>query len=368
MARVPRLVVRDRLLLVLLVLFVVLVVWAWPGWRGLVLAARPGVLVSLAGLMVAGRAVLDSGAPEWLVGRILGLGAPAWHVLFMVSVASGVLAAFYTNDASLFVSVPAVLLLVESSGSCIDASLAVSLVVAGANLGSSLTPVGNPQNILVAGDYGVGLAEFLGAMAPLVAAGYLVVALVSWLLAPECRVEAGLPAPRVEWRLLAAGLAGLAGVVWGLESGRLLAGGVIGLLLASIVYPGSLRGLSPQLLLVLGLFIVDFDLLGSMLPIAASASQSPVETYAYALILSQLAGNVPATAMLAGETPYWRALALGANAGGLIALWSSLANIIGLRLANNRVSPWRMQAYLLAIGIPTALAGALLASIPWPPR
>ncbi len=359
-AAFPRLLLRDRLLAVLTVLLLALALHGHVSPRLLAVHARPRVLLLLASLMAASNALLASGYPSLLLVKLLGRGVSVRVAALVLALTAGLLAALLTNDASLFLTMPTAMLLAKWAGGSVDPALIAALTAAGANIGSALTPIGNPQNMLIASVYHTGFTRFTLAMLPLTALGYAAIALVALLLAPPERIALQPPPPSTRPRSLAAGLAGLSLVLWGVETGHTLPAALLAMLATAALDPGSLAGISPRLLAVVGLFFVDFWLLSLELePLVGRAASSPIATYLYAVILSQAVSNVPAAAMLAGRTRYWQALAYGVNAGGVLLLWSSLANLIGLRLAGG-IDVKRYQAYTLAVGLAVALPAGVL--------
>ncbi len=360
--------VYDRLIVALALALAVLLASGRLSLGDLAVYLRPGVLASLAGLMAAGAAALDSGYPQALVARVLAAEAPAGLLLALAAVSGGLLASLLTNDASLFLTMPMLMALVGAS-SCLDPTLAAAVAAASANIGSALTPIGNPQNMLVASHYRVGFAGFTEALAPLALTGLAITALIAMLAAPNCRVRGELPRRTRRVRPLLAGAASLVLVTWGIDAGEPLLGGLLGLATAVALYPRSLRGVNLATLLTIGLLLADFQALSAMLgELTARAASSGLATYIHALLLSQAVSNVPAAAMLCGKTPHWEALAYGVDAGGNLAVWSSLANIIGYRLAaslsvKRRVSLRAYQAYILLMGTPTAVLGALYVKV-----
>ena len=72
-----------------------------------------------------------------------------------------------TNDVSLFLMLPLALALCEQVA--LPRLRVVTLVALAVNAGSTLSPVGNPQNLLLWRHAGVGMRHFVLAMAPVVA-------------------------------------------------------------------------------------------------------------------------------------------------------------------------------------------------------
>ncbi|MBQ8821079.1 MAG: anion permease, partial [Lachnospiraceae bacterium] len=76
---------------------------------------------------------------------------------------------FMTNDVALITFVPFTFIVLQMLGEDIEKRLMIPVVVfqtIAANLGSMLTPMGNPQNLYLYGKSGMGLGSFLGLMLP----------------------------------------------------------------------------------------------------------------------------------------------------------------------------------------------------------
>ncbi|MBQ2084342.1 MAG: anion permease, partial [Firmicutes bacterium] len=67
-----------------------------------------------------------------------------------------------TNDVALLTFVPFAVIVLGMSGRLQHLIRVVVLQTVAANLGSMLTPVGNPQNLYLYSYYGLGMGEFLG--------------------------------------------------------------------------------------------------------------------------------------------------------------------------------------------------------------
>ncbi|VFS10757.1 Inner membrane protein YbiR [Citrobacter koseri] len=76
-----------------------------------------------------------------------------------------------------------------------------------------------------------------------------------------------------------------------------------------------------------------------------------------ALGLSQFISNVPATILLLNYVPPTALLAWAVNIGGFGLLPGSLANLIALRMANDRRIWWRFHWYSLPMLLWAALVG-----------
>ena len=173
---------EDYLLLALVVGLVPLLWAASPSLSELAGLVHWQTLTALTGFLVLSRGLEDSGALArcgvWLMGRFRTERSLALALV----VFSWLLAAVVTNDVALFIVVPLTVALaavvpVPLGRLVIFQALAV-------NVGSALTPIGNPQNLFIWQTRGIGFGEFMAAMLPLVGLLTLVLLLATVLAFP----------------------------------------------------------------------------------------------------------------------------------------------------------------------------------------
>ena len=117
------------------------------------------LMAVVAGLRSLG--VLDS-MGKWLVSRAKSQRAIAFALVGIVFFASMAV----TNDVALITFVPLALVTLRAAGMEGHALLVAALMTVAANLGSMLTPVGNPQNLYLFTASGMSVSRFLSLMAP----------------------------------------------------------------------------------------------------------------------------------------------------------------------------------------------------------
>ena len=234
------------------------------------------------------------------------------------------------NDTSLFIFLP--FLLALSRVASIDVELMAVLVTIAANVGSSLTPIGNPQNIIIWGHYGVGFFEFAAFMAPLVAFASLVLIVATCLSFRKTKIATRPPPPVVlDRRLLAVSL-----VLFALLLAALRTAYVPFVVVACFVAMLAVRReivskVDYALILMFIFMFMDFREISHLLAGHVSLN-SGIEVLVFSALLSQAISNVPATITLLGHVSSWRPLALGVNIGGVGLVTGSMANLITLRL------------------------------------
>ena len=144
-------------------------------------------LAGLLGLLIAIQGIRESGLVQHLAGLLVARAHSQRALgLLLVSI-TAVLSMVLTNDVSLFLIVP---LTVAAGGiSNLPVLRLVVLEALAVNAGSTLSPIGNPQNLLIWQYLRLPFMEFVGAMLPAAATMFALVALLAWCWLPRARVE-----------------------------------------------------------------------------------------------------------------------------------------------------------------------------------
>ena len=259
-----------------------------------------------------------------------------------------------TNDVALITFVPLALAMVRRSGMDGRLCLVAALMTIAANLGSMLTPVGNPQNLFLFTASGMGAGEFLLLTGPYVAASGIMLALVCGfgfsgeLVGEAAAAEEG--AVGQHSRCVAQGDCGTSGEGWRVALYSLLFAvcllSVAGVLNAYVLLVLVLVGVlvSDRSLLrrvdwgLLATFIALFVFVGNMgrISVLHDALASAVQENALLVAVgaSQVISNVPAAVLLSGFTDQWDALILGTDIGGLGTPIASMASLITLKMVS----------------------------------
>ena len=235
-----------------------------------------------------------------------------------------------TNDVALLTLVPLTLLLFRAGGQK-STIWTVVLETVAANLGSMVTPIGNPQNLYLYTSGRLTALDFLTLLTPYAAVA-LALLLALCLLLPKERVavDTSARAPlagkmlTLYGALSALALLAIAKVLpaWALAAAVLL--GTLALDRGQVDY---------TLLATFVCFFVFVASVKACVPVRAwletMMARSPM---AVALLTSQVISNVPACLLLSPFTQDAKALALGVDLGGLGTLIASLASLISFRL------------------------------------
>lgn len=240
-----------------------------------------------------------------------------------------------TNDVALITFVPlGIMTLTQTRKGKLLIPVIVLQTIA-ANLGSMLTPLGNPQNLYLYSVSNMTMGQFLKTMAMPSGISFLLLVAAIFFIKPE-RIE-----PPTEQQGKAVGrkkallwcvlfficlLAVLRILPYGIALAVVLAGAVM-------FDRKILLWVDYGLLLT---FIFLFVFIGNMenIPVVSDTLSKLVDTreVTVAILLSQVISNVPASMLLSKFTANYSALLIGVNLGGLGTLIASMASVISYKL------------------------------------
>ena len=320
-------------------------------------------LALLYALMLVVAGLRDAGAFTRLAHEVCSRSGGARSMGTLLVALSFFSSMLITNDVALLTFVPFAVVLLGMTGRREDLILVVVLQTVAANLGSMLTPVGNPQNLYLYSYYGLSAGDFFRITLPVWLLS-LALVLALCLLLPKGRLTAFLgEQPELERGKLTLYLALFAACLLAVFR-------VIGwpVMLAAVVCAlllldrRMLLRADFMLLLTFAAFFVfagNLARLGSVDRLLRTLLAG--REYAAALLASQVISNVPAALLLAGFTDNARALLLGVDVGGLGTPIASLASLISLKLYS-ATGEARVGKYLLVFTAVNALLLALLSA------
>jgi Na+/H+ antiporter NhaD/arsenite permease-like protein len=239
-----------------------------------------------------------------------------------------------TNDVALLTFVPFAVVVMGMAHHQRSLIHVVVFQTIAANLGSMLTPVGNPQNLYLYSFYELGFGEFLGVTFPIWLLSLLLLLLFA-LRTPAEKLTLFLgEAPGVDKR--AVGLYFSLFAVCLLVVLRVMAWyWMLAVLIGVLLFYDRKLLLQADFMLLLT-FVAFFVFSGNLarIPAVSAAIRELMRgrEYLTGLLASQVISNVPAALLLSGFTDRAHALLLGVNVGGLGTPIASLASLISLKL------------------------------------
>lgn len=274
---------------------------------------------------------------ESLASRLGRMTALSLFLIFGVFFTS----MFVTNDVSLIIFVPLTIMLFRNGGKEKYILPVISMENIAAVRGSLLTPFGSPQNLFLYGQANISAGRFMLHMLPLCAmSAALLIGFVFFTYRRDVRETIACAPVGGEWkpegRVRRVGYAALfALIICVIVTRTRLWPCAVLLVLAAIALLD--RGIFKKVDYVLIVTFLCFFIFSSS--IAANPGISAVLTravagheYVWAIGLSQLISNVPATIVLYPFTENFAGLIYGADTAGLCSIIGSLASVINYRI------------------------------------
>ena len=292
------------------------------------------VLALLFSLMLVVAGLQSIGTFQYL-GQYLLSGVKSLRRLALILVGlCFVTSMFITNDVALITFVPFAVLMLTMAGASRQLATVIVLQTISANLGSMLTPIGNPQNLYLYSAFSLNIVQFLLYMLPLTLAA-LALLLLAIKLLPDQPLPANPakkqnpPGKKSLFLYLLLFLICIACVI------RLLPWPVmLGILVITLLFTDRQLFARVDYMLLLT-FLFFFIFIGNVerIPAVASLLEQLIHGRELLLgtLLSQCISNVPAAILLSGFTDQARPLLYGVNIGGLGTLIASLASVISYR-------------------------------------
>ena len=292
------------------------------------------VLSILLSLMLVVAGLKSVSFLDWTARELLKRCA-SWRsvVLALVGV-TYVSSMFVTNDVALITFLPLALIIGRALKR--DVARVIILQTLAANLGSMVTPPGNPQNLFLYAHYHYTAASFFAVMAVPGLLSIIYLGLLIWRGRNEAlTLELPQQAMPAFWQtvlLLALLALNIAAVLHWVD--KTLA---LGITVAYVLLKQRRLLLEVDYSLLVT-FVGFFIFIGNIshtslaLYLKQSLLGTAAGTYAAGVLASQFISNVPAAMLLAGLTTEADALLLGVNIGGLGTLIASMASVISYKL------------------------------------
>jgi Na+/H+ antiporter NhaD/arsenite permease-like protein len=269
---------------------------------------------------------------------------------------------FITNDVALITFVPFAFTLLDMAGNKFKEKWIMPVVVmqtVAANLGSMLTPLGNPQNLYLYGKSDMGIGDFIMLMLPYSLVSLLLILI--WVIVSTARHNESISVVfdsevkiKNNQKLLMYVLLFMVSLLVVLRIIHYSIAFAIVLLCLLLFDRETLRQVDYSLLIT---FVGFFIFIGNMgrIPAFRQFLENIIngrETLT-AILASQVVSNVPAALLLSGFTNNVEALIVGTDLGGLGTLIASMASLISYKLfaQNNGGKMGRYILYFTVVNV-----------------
>ena len=293
------------------------------------------VLAILGALMLVVGALSDIGTFDYLTSRMLSKVGNRRSASLLLVILSFVLSMFMTNDVTLVTLVPFAVMAIGAFGDDKNLMFTLIFMTCAANLGSMLTPVGNPQNLYLYSHYEMNAGHFFLLMLPYTLASAVMVIMGVFFTVRKSSgaVKAGNKAkPPVVSTIVC---------IFMFITALLTVLGVLHYLImlatvCVVIFVLDRRAFAKVDYSLLITFVFFFVLIGNIGRIGpvydALSSLVDKHTVITAILSSQVISNVPAAMLLSAFTSNGDGLLIGTNLGGLGTLIASMASLITYKI------------------------------------
>lgn len=306
-----------------------------------------GILLSL---MVVMAGLQKNGLFDALGEALLVRTKKVWQLASVLVFLCFFLSMAITNDVALITFVPFAVVTLEKSGLQRLLIPVIVLQTIAANLGSMLTPIGNPQNLYLYNLSGMGMGEFVMVMLPYTLLSFVMLVISLCVIKgkkePVIAVERSCDKPdkiKIGIYLVLFVLAFLV-VLKVLPYEAVLA---VVLIVVFFMERKVLKDVDYCLLLTFISFFVFTGNIGNI-PVIKDTLQQLVagREVVIGVVSSQAISNVPAALLLSGFTSDYKALLAGVNIGGLGTLIASMASLISYKIFANKYNGKKGKYFL----------------------
>lgn len=254
----------------------------------------------------------------------------SFALVFITFIASMIV----TNDVALITFVPLSIVIARKAN--IDVLKIVIFQTLAANLGSSFTPMGNPQNLFIYSYYDLSPIDFLKITLPIV---ILAIAFLSILIIKDKKMKLKLDLSDVIMEnkkdviLFSLLFVIILLSVFHLIDYKITF--IITIVTVLILNRRLFKEVDYSLLLTFTgffIFIGNISTMDVVRNFMENILNSKKSTFISSILASQIISNVPATMLLSGFTNHFKELLLGVNIGGMGTLIASLASVISYKI------------------------------------
>ncbi len=300
-------------------------------------------IITIAGLIVITTGIEHSAMLDSLTIKMIHRSKNELGLALRFIVLSIIFSAFLTNDVSLFILIPITLQVQKYIKN--DVGKLIVFEAIGVNVGSALTPIGNPQNIYIFHKWNLNSIEFVLKMMPMfliLSIILLLFVLVSFKRKPLSYVEGGTKQRKKNFPLFWVSIIFIVFYFVFLNSVLAIYLMFIAILIVYFITARSVLLKSDWSLIVLFcIMFIDFNVIAKIPTvhnfITSTDLSNPKNLFGVSVLLSQIISNVPASIFLSKYSTNYRIISYGVNVGGNGFIIGSLANIIALRLSKKNL-------------------------------
>jgi Na+/H+ antiporter NhaD/arsenite permease-like protein len=336
MKKLRYLILKDKVFLIAVVIAIITMFFIAPS-KDYLDYINYKVLVVMLTIMLAVAGIYDSHFFYYVATKLVMHLKNMRYIALSIVLTTFFLAMFLTNDAVLLTLIPFSIFVLKHVNMEKHTIYIIALQTIAANLGSALTPMGDPQNIYLYAFYQIDFSNFIQMTLPVTVIGGILITVTTIVLMPKKVVELNITTPKVNLKSLGIySLILLNALLSILRVMPLIYTFIITMILGLIFARHLFKRVDWYLLLTFVSFFIITGNLSKMESIGELLSfflNSNVKVYLTGMITSQFISNVPAAVLLSTftESGFAKYLLQGVNVGSMGTLIASLASLISFK-------------------------------------
>lgn len=336
MKKISYLILKDKVFFIAVILAVVTMLIVPPS-KEYLSYMNYKVLVIMLTIMLAVSGIYESHFFYYVATKLVMHLKNIRYIALSIVLTTFFLSMFLTNDAVLLTLIPFSIFILKSVKMEKHIISIIALQTIAANLGSALTPMGDPQNIYLYAYYQLPFSMFLKITLPVTLTGGILIVLATLCLTPRKNVELNVTTPKIDFKKLGLySLILLNALLSILRVIPLLYTFLITIILGLLFARHLFKRVDWYLLLT---FVSFFIITGNLSQIEVIGSflsrflDGEIKVFFTGLVTSQFISNVPAAVLLSTFTDniFARNLLQGVNVGSMGTLIASLASLISFK-------------------------------------
>ena len=310
------------------------------------------VIVMMFTLMIAIGGIYDTHFFDYIATKLVLKFKSIQMVGLVIILVTFFLAMLLTNDAVLLTLIPFTIFITKHTKTDKYALYIIILQTIAANLGSALTPMGDPQNIYLYAFYDIPFSTFISYTFPITALGFAMIISTTFILLPQEHIVLNIVAPQVGWKkFFLYMLLIINALLLVLRVYDVFIASMITFLFVVLIGRSHIKDVDYGLIMT---FIAFFIITGNLSQLdfirrpLVSLLSSDTSVYLSGLITSQFISNVPAAVLLSTFTDsvFTKALLQGVNVGAMGSIIGSLASLISFKYII-KLYPKMIKSYLM---------------------
>ncbi|WP_105957103.1 SLC13 family permease [Apilactobacillus quenuiae] len=290
-------------------------------------------ILTLFTMMMLVSIIKDLSILNFFSNYIINISHSIRQVVFLMTILSFFGSMLVTNDIAIITLVP--LYIEIAANQNLPIPYPVTLITIAANLGSSVTPFGNPQNVFLLSYYHLSINQFFNPAFIVLLLGIIILLILLSFVSNKKMNSNNLSVVHLNYRKCFPVIILIIFIFLGIFSIiNLWIPFLITLIYGSYINRSTIINVDYSLLLsFIGFFLIVGILSRNQLVISnlSLLLKTPHQVFFSGALISQIISNVPGSVLIAKFTRDFYSLYLGVNIGGLGSLVASLANLLAFK-------------------------------------